>query len=108
MPPTDLLGDPAPDTPLMSAALPFRVYRMNDSEWWMARSLDEAREAYHACYGTDEHDTADARELTDEELDRLTFTDDEATPRVTRTFREELARQSATATEPDFFATTEW
>jgi hypothetical protein len=92
----------------MSAPLPYRVYRMNDSEWWMARSLDEARTAYCACYGTEFSDTADARELTDDELKCLMFIDDESNPSARRTFREELERQAATATGAEFFATTEW
>lgn len=107
---TDLLGDPTPETPSMTDPLPWRVFRMNDTDWWLARTLAEARADYLHQTGEDEDE---ARELTEEELDRLHFVDtdeDERPMKATRRpFREELAqRVSAGLSKPELFACTEY
>lgn len=104
---TDLLGDPVPETPPMTAPLPFRVFRLNDCEWWMARTLAEAIEDWRSCTGIEPDPSDEPRELTDAELDANKFfdPDDPAAPR--RTFREELEIRARGATGPQFFATTE-
>lgn len=97
---------------------------MNACDWWIARTLEEAiadytRETHVGC-----EDVSDARELTERELDRLVFVDEEAcTPqdpchisgqpatehRRRRSFRRELARRvEAGISGPGFFATTEY
>jgi hypothetical protein len=93
------------------------IYRLNDTEWWMAPSLEEAitaaMEQTH-CAREDVADT-DARQLTDEELDSMQFVDadepgseepSEGWP--SRTFREELAQRVAAGCGAEVFATTEW
>lgn len=107
------------ETPGMTAPLPWRVFKMNDCDWWLARTLDEARESYKHETGVDEDE---ARELTDEEMARLTFVDvdDGERPIGTsrRSFREEL-RQRVELRErlkakhgiepkPELFASTEY
>jgi hypothetical protein len=109
----DLLGDQIPDTPAMTAPLPWHVYQMNDHpEWWIARTLDEAREAASAAWG--DHDpelTEDAFELCDESMIEMTLDCSEDpgfySP-IVRTFREELDRRIAAGlSAPEFFAGVE-
>lgn len=109
----DLLGDPLPPTPSMTAPLPWRVYRMDEYDWWVARSLDEAKASYKHRTGVDDECIEDARELTDDELDTLHFIDTDADERPIkksqRTFREELAqRVAAGLSKPEMFASTEY
>lgn len=109
----DLLGDPLPSTPAMTDPLPMRVFRMNDCDWWMARSLDEAKADYISQTGSTEDELCpDARELTEEELDRLRFTDTDEYERPigkTCSFRKELQRRiDAGVTRPGMFASTEY
>src|SRR5207248_8402736 len=88
----DLLGDPLPATPAMTDPLPWRVFRLNDCDWWFARSLEEAIADYKHQTGAGDEELEDARELTEEELDRLMFTDDPDDPlsATLHTFRDEL------------------
>lgn len=106
----DLFGDPLPPTPPMSAPLPWRVFRVSDCEWWLARSLDEARAHYREFTGEDIDE--DARELTDAELCRLQFIDDPDRPLAKgrkRSFAKELAlRISAGVDGPQMFACSEY
>jgi hypothetical protein len=110
---TDLVGDPLSETPSMTAPLPWRVFKMDDCDWWVAHTLAEAKASYQYETGVDDESVEDARELTDEELDRLRFVDtDEAGHPVKETrctFREELARRvSAGLSKPELFACTEY
>jgi len=58
----------------MSNQETWKVFRLNDCDWWLARSLVEAVEDAMKVYGADEADMVeDARELSDEELDKTTF-----------------------------------
>lgn len=50
----------------------WRVFRMNDCDWYLARSLEEARAVAFRDYG-DLELIEEARELTEEELDRVKF-----------------------------------
>jgi hypothetical protein len=111
----DLLGTNTADPPPMDAPLPLRVFRLNDCDWWMARTLEEAKVSYIADCGpmTDEEAFDESRELTDEELDRLKFHDtdgyDRPIKRSIRTFREELRQQiEMDPITPRMFACTEY
>jgi hypothetical protein len=111
----DLLGDPVPEIPAMTDPLPWRVFRMNDYEWWVARTLEEAKADYQQTVGPMPEDEAfdDPGELTDAELDRLKFIEDPEVPPtkwVRRTFREELERISKSEFDkkPGMFACTEY
>jgi hypothetical protein len=111
---TDLVGDPLPETPSMTAPLPWRVFRMNDCEWWVARTLAEAMGQYLIQTGIPAAEAFDGeRELTDEEMDRLHYIDIDENERPVkesrRTFRDELAqRVSAGLSMPELFACTEY
>jgi hypothetical protein len=109
----DLFGTEHPDPPPMTAPLPWRVYCMDDYEWWVAKSLDEAKVAYAKDRMSDAEAAEyieDAHELSDEAMDSLKFTDTDEhdEPTVTRTFREELARRIEHGlSAPELFACTE-
>lgn len=105
----DLLGDPIAPTPAMTDPLPMRVFAMNDWDWWMARTLDEAKTHFTRFTSVPIEDLADARELTDDELDRLRYVDESFEPGQRRSFRKELQRRvDAGVTEPQLFASTEY
>lgn len=106
----------------MTAPLPWRVFRMDDCDWWLARTLEEARESYQHETGVSDEMIEDAREVTDEEMDKLTFIDMDEGKRIVgesrRSFREEL-RQRVELRErlkakhgiepkPELFASTEY
>lgn len=108
---SDLLGDPLPETPAMNAPLPWRVFKVSDCEWWMARTLAEAREDYLALTG--EIADEDASEISEADMDRLIFVDLEPTDpsqgTIRRTFRQELAeRVTGIPSKPECFACTEY
>jgi hypothetical protein len=112
--PKDLLGDPVAATPAMNAPLPWRVYRMNDTDWFMARTIEEAMTEYvRQCGGPIEETCEGVRELTDEEMDRLQFIfwleGPEHPPRDHKhSFRVELARRVSRRPKPETFASTEY
>lgn len=68
------------------------IYQVSEYEWIAALSLDDAK-AYAMSYSGLEYDDVVnddlAHELTDEEMDRMIFYDEENN--VNRTFREHLA-----------------
>jgi len=82
------------------------VYRMNDFDWVAAESLDDARKVYEVhckevgCY--DDFDMDEISKLTEEDLDRCSYHDENAGK--TMTFREALKGMEG----PGFFATTEF
>lgn len=99
----------------MADPLPLRVFRLNDCDWWAARTLEEAKADYQKCCGpmADEEAFDEPRELTDAELDRLKFHDRDDADRIIRktirTFREELRQQAhADSITPRMFACTEY
>jgi hypothetical protein len=102
------------------AAPVWRVYRMNDYEWWIAMSKDDVIRSYSEVQGCsvadlksyDLLDPDQVRELTEAELDRLVFVDDDCSredPTRKRSFRAELERVLRVERPefPQFFATTE-
>lgn len=97
---------------------PWRVYRMNQNDWWMARSQDEALQFFAETERCSIQDCfhyellEDVRELTGDELDSLMFVDDDAArddPTRKRSFRAELARRVRVERPeyPQNFASTE-
>jgi hypothetical protein len=98
-----------------------KVFQMNDCDWWMAPSLTQAIVGYVRHCGCTISDNPDAeelhrfegaeidgaRELTEAELDSITYHPDEARA-VSRTFREELALRVAEGARSEIFATTEF
>jgi hypothetical protein len=116
------VGDSRP--PTCSA---WSIYQINDCDWWVARSLNEAIvDALRGCYQMEVSDNptleelkafegaelCDAHELTAEEMDRLIFreegVDEDTYKRITRTFRAELTSRIESGTVAvGVFASTE-
>ena len=92
-----------------------RLWRMNDCDWYMARSLDEAKVAlfadsgYAATENIGEEIVDDPREVTAEEMQRLRFRGEEGGKEPECSFAErfavEVARDGVTAR---MFASTEY
>jgi hypothetical protein len=89
-----------------------KIFQINDCDWWIGESLEACVQDYRDNVEDDPDYTEDARELTEEELDRLKFTicdDDERPTGEKRTFREQLAAEIAAGGEfPRMFASTEY
>lgn len=81
------------------------VYRVNDCEWYMANTLEEAIALAVADSGLPRDEATDKpRELSQEELDRLKFIN----PDGSRwSFARELQGRTEAGFKPGFFATTE-
>ena len=111
----DLLGDPIVQPPAMNDSLPWRVFQLTDYEWWIARTMQEAKDDAARAWGfAGAHDPEaaeqleDAYELSDQSLDTLIFEDDDQDPPVRRTFRAEIAhRVAAGLSAPELFAMEE-
>jgi hypothetical protein len=83
-----------------------KIIAMNDCDWWIGESLEACVTDYQTNIDGDPIYTEDACELTDEDLDRLKFSEFDGTP--SRTFREQLAIEIATGGKfPRMFASTE-
>lgn len=86
-----------------------KVFEVNDCDWYAAKTAQEARDAYMEETGFDGTDTdvlhplEEVRELTDEEMDTLLFTNEDG---FQHTFRQELALRDQD--EARFFASTEF
>lgn len=102
------------ETPGMTTPLPWRVFRINDCEWWVARTLDEAKSDYLRQTGCSEEEAFDdPHELDEATMDRLHFIDQDENERPLkdsrRPFRTELAqRVAAGLSKPEMFACTEY
>ena len=85
-----------------------KVFAMNDCDWMAGESLESVTAAYVSDYGEDSDDPP--VELTDSEMDRFRFADEEVEdPEEWLTFRQELQRRVDAGQEfPQFFATTEY
>lgn len=84
-----------------------RIFRLDDYDWWAGESLqaciDEARRQCGAGSYCDAEE--EGREVTDEDMQRLQFTDDDG---QARSFAEQLEREIADGTHfPTLFASTE-
>ena len=83
----------------------FYVFEVTECDWVVARTADEAREFYKSQTGSDENLYDKIEPMTNDELLRFTFTDDDGK----RSFMEELARLAEDEElKTDFFATTEY
>lgn len=89
-----------------------KIFQMNDCDWWIGESLVACIDDYVANYSEIESIDEDAHELTDEELDKLIFTDcdeDERPSGIKRTFREQLEIEvTSGGVFPRMFASTEY
>lgn len=105
----DPLLPKAPDQRFAAvASLPIRVFRMDDMEWWAGESLAACVAEGRSQCGDDCYpdDPSEQYEVSDEQMQRLTFVDEDGS---TRTFAEELARRIAAGeTFPQQFAAEDW
>ena len=88
-----------------------KIYRMNDCDWCAGEDLESVKKFYMKYCGLDEDEAFDGlRELTEEEMDRLIFYDNNCYKDDShRTFREELQRLiDLNQKFPLFFASTEY
>lgn len=87
----------------------FKIFQMNDCDWWMAPTLEEAVRDVKETYGDEPEMWEDAHELTEAGLDKMQFTDfdDDGDP-IKRSFREELQRRIAAGPKTEMFASTEF
>lgn len=93
---------------------PVRVYRLDDFTWWAGYSLQSCIEDAARNYDYDaEWSSESARQVTDDEMQRLTFVDENEDGSMdcatTRTFAAELQRRIEAGEQfPQFFASTEY
>lgn len=89
-----------------------KVFQMNDCDWMVGPSIEACIDAYKRDYSDDPACTADARELDEDSMDKLTFIDTDENERPTgekRTFREQLDIEISNGGPfPRLFASTEW
>ena len=100
----------------------YKIYKIDDYEWWVGKSLEECVDAYIKEYfDGDESEKKELleynepREITEKELDTLIFYDDiyNQDESKKRTFREELKRLVNNETDripnfPCMFASSEY
>lgn len=105
---TDLLGDETSEIPPMNETLPWRVFKLNDCDWWVARTMGEAKSDYIATVGpmSDEEAFDEPYELTDHDMGTLKITDHDDPKHPKMTFREYLDQMAPKA--PGMFASTEY
>jgi hypothetical protein len=85
---------------------PWWVFAMDDCEWWLARSLEEAVEDYTKRYDPDPEMIAEAHRLSEADMDRLQYTDENKTQ---WSFRERLSYLAESGRlSVEMFATTEF
>jgi len=62
----------------MNTAATFRIFKINDCDWWMCESMEEAVKLSRDGYEEDEWVCLDdPKELSEQELDAVHFWDDE-------------------------------
>jgi len=88
-----------------------RVFQINDYDWFMAETAEQARNAAIELYGSDDDDCVlplnEIEEVSDSEMARLKINDEE--DGMTRTFKEQVAKRiKEGANKPEFFASTEY
>jgi len=86
-----------------------KVWQIGDGDWWMAPTAAEALDAAGALYGLPPAELAEdgVHELSDADLERLTFFDDLYARTGERTFAEEFKRRMATDPTTQIFAASE-
>lgn len=86
-----------------------KVFRMNDCDWWMDKSLEEAKKNYPEFVSTDPEDALDnPYELDKAHLKLFEFYPDEDDRSQKHSFLEELQRRQSISNDPGFFASTEY
>ena len=89
-------------------ALPIKVFRLNDYEWWAGPSLAACIADWKKWTGLEEDELDEPRELTAEEMARVQFVDPDD-EKVKRSFAEELSERVSAGLEfPQPFAFTDY
>lgn len=87
-----------------------KVFQLNDTEWWMAETLEEAIKTAMGEYGTDcredVYDGENPEPLTGEDLDRLNFRWGDGEKEF-HSFRKELNKRIAAGCGVECFAVME-
>jgi hypothetical protein len=100
----------AGESPARSA--PIRIFAMNDCDWMAAKDLESAVAAYLKDFagGLVKDEALDnPHELSEDDMDRMAFSDLECNPVERRSFRGQLNRMIAEGVEfPTLFASTEY
>jgi hypothetical protein len=92
----------------------WRIFKLNDCDWWIARSIDEAKASFQKECGPMPDDEAfdEPCELTDADMDTLKIAESDENERRTGkflTFREYLIERIGDGLDsPEMFASTEW
>lgn len=83
-----------------------KVFKLNDCDWYMAETLEDAVKLVCNDTGLPPDEAADEpSEETPERMARLNFVDHDGSE---RTFAEELQRRVAAGKKPGMFASTEF
>lgn len=82
----------------MSDERKLKCYKMNDFDWWVDYSLEEAKINYKKDSGLTDDEIDEAYELSDEELNQVFDNDDQTT----------LRQYLESFSTPGFFASTEY
>jgi len=85
-----------------------KVFQMNECDWYMAESAEEARIGYDRDYDPGDDSENQPRELEEYEMQSLMFTDEDGAD-LPRSFAEELKiRLSKENVKHGIFASTEY
>jgi len=87
------------------------VFKINDCDWWLARSADEARTAaarFYCCRPEDEDIEKEVVKLTAAQLASHEFYEEADRSKEPITFAEELKKRIAAGPTVEIFATTEF
>ena len=83
-----------------------KIFKLNDCDWWIGPNLEVCKTDCADLMGDADCVESDAYELSNEELDQLTFIDEQDNK---RTFREQLSIEVAKGGAfPRPFASTEY
>lgn len=83
-----------------------KIFKIDETEWWIGESFESVREAVQSQHGLDDDHLEDMREVTEEEMGIAYFDVDTA---CSRTYAEQLQIEVEAGGEfPRLFATTEY
>ena len=86
-----------------------KIFRLNDYDWWIAETQEQAIADYIKDVGLSEEETIDnPGELNEKQLNSYIFTDNEIANTPQRTFKEELQRRINAGATSEMFASTEY
>lgn len=84
-----------------------KVFRLNDCDWWMAETMEQAKADYLKMTGEDSEIFDDPKELTAQDMEDHEFYPDESVERAIP-FSEELRNRIVAGRTSELFASTEY